>query len=222
MDRLIRLERRLDSALTRAFARLFRSPVDPVEIAAALRRECDDKAAPIRGGRTLAPNEFVVEISPLDSERINGPEVRRSLAYALDTYASERSYSFAGPVTISFQPNPQIEVGLFALRSTALAAAASQSAHEGEHWLEVGTRKVPLGTQIFRIGRDDSMDLRLEDPGVSRHHCDIEINSGVISVHDQGSTNGTLINGVAITRAIVANGSVIRVGSTDLIVRGQG
>ena len=217
MDPLLRLERWLDTSITRVFARLFKSPVDPVEIAAALRRECDHKAARIAGGRTLIPNEFMIELSAMDSKKIEPEKFKRSLTFALDTYASERGYSFAGPISISFSTNNSVETGLFQIRSTALAMAPVFE--ESDIWLEVGTKKFPLKTGRFRVGRDDQMDLRLEDPGVSRHHCDIERNDQTITLHDLGSTNGTLVNGVAISRAILDDGSVIRVGSTDLVVR---
>lgn len=220
MERLLRLEKWLDRSLTRLFARTFRSPVDPVEIAAALRRECDDKASHIGSGRTLVPNEFAVELAPEDFKQIDVDSLQRSLIFSLDSYAVEREYSFAGPITIAIAPRPEVESGLFALRSTSLAVVPKVVAGslQGPIWLEVGTRKIVLEPGVFRIGRDDSMDLRLEDPGVSRHHCDIEINGSTITVHDHNSTNGTLVDGSAVTSATLVHRSVVRIGGTDLIV----
>jgi len=42
---LDRFEKGIERAVNGAFAKAFRSEVQPVEIASALRRECDDKAA---------------------------------------------------------------------------------------------------------------------------------------------------------------------------------
>ena len=44
MSSLQRFERRLEQMISGAFARAFRSAVQPVEIAAALQRECDNNA----------------------------------------------------------------------------------------------------------------------------------------------------------------------------------
>ncbi len=44
MSGLQRFEQRLESMISSVFARAFRSAVQPVEIAAALQRECDNNA----------------------------------------------------------------------------------------------------------------------------------------------------------------------------------
>ena len=58
-----------------AFAKAFRSEVQPVEIASALRRECDEKAAIVGRDRTIAPNAFVVELGHADHDRLGEWEV---------------------------------------------------------------------------------------------------------------------------------------------------
>ena len=62
MGVLDRFERRLDRLVNGTFARAFKSEVQPVEIASALQRECDDKAAIVGRGRTIVPNTFRVEL----------------------------------------------------------------------------------------------------------------------------------------------------------------
>ena len=74
-----RFEKGLDRAVNGVFAKAFRSEVQPVEIASALRRECDDKAAIVTRDRTIAPNTFVVELGQADHERLGGdagPDLR--------------------------------------------------------------------------------------------------------------------------------------------------
>jgi pSer/pThr/pTyr-binding forkhead associated (FHA) protein len=48
------------------------------------------------------------------------------------------------------------------------------------------------------IGRAASCDVVVEDPSVSERHCVVEDRGGVLTVVDQGSTNGTLINGTPL------------------------
>ena len=72
MGVLQRFEQRLDTLVNGAFAKAFRSEVQPVEIAGALQRELDDKAVPLGTDRTVGPNTFTVELSPRDHDRL-GP-----------------------------------------------------------------------------------------------------------------------------------------------------
>ena len=56
-------EKGLERAVNSAFAKTFRSGIQPVEIASALRREADTKAAVVSRDRIIAPNNFVVRLS---------------------------------------------------------------------------------------------------------------------------------------------------------------
>ena len=50
MGVLQRFERRIEEMVNRPFARAFKAEVQPVEIASALQRECDDRAAIVARG----------------------------------------------------------------------------------------------------------------------------------------------------------------------------
>ena len=65
MGALHRFEQRLEQMVTGAFARAFRSAVQPMEIAAALQREVDNSAQILSRDRRLAPNDFTIDLSPL-------------------------------------------------------------------------------------------------------------------------------------------------------------
>ena len=62
MGVLQRFERRIEGLVNRAFARAFKAEVQPVEIASALQRECDDRTAIVARGRTMVPNAFTVDL----------------------------------------------------------------------------------------------------------------------------------------------------------------
>ena len=70
MGVLDRFEKRLDRLVNGAFARTFKSEVEPVEVAAALQRECDDRAAIVDRTRRVVPNVFTVELGEHDYERL--------------------------------------------------------------------------------------------------------------------------------------------------------
>ncbi|MDR3359159.1 MAG: DUF3662 domain-containing protein, partial [Bifidobacteriaceae bacterium] len=84
---LDRFEKGVERAVNGAFAKASRSEVKPVDLASALRRELDEKAAVLARGRAVVPNEFVIELSPQDFDRIlewgaeaMGEELQESVA----------------------------------------------------------------------------------------------------------------------------------------------
>ena len=70
MGGLQRFEQRLESMVYGAFAKVFRSAVQPVEIAAALERECDNNAQILSRQRRAVPNDFHVELAATDFDRL--------------------------------------------------------------------------------------------------------------------------------------------------------
>ena len=56
----------------------------------------------------------------------------------------------------------------------------------------------------------------LEDEEVSRLHCSLIADSNEVFLVDEGSSNGTFLNGEAVTRAQAQVGDVIRIGNTQL------
>jgi hypothetical protein len=114
-----RFEKGLDRAVNGVFAKAFRSEVQPVEIASALRRECDDKAAIVARDRTVAPNIFVVELGKVDHERLGEWEqaLGTELGAAVRDHAQQQRYAFVGPVAVSFEQADDLDTGVFRIRS---------------------------------------------------------------------------------------------------------
>jgi two-component system cell cycle response regulator len=72
--------------------------------------------------------------------------------------------------------------------------------------------------QEFIIGRDPQCTLFLVDDGISRQHVRLTKNAdGNIEVTDLGSTNGTFVNGLAVTSTILRDGDKIQLGSTTIL-----
>ena len=67
-----------------------------------------------------------------------------------------------------------------------------------------------------RIGTHESNDLRLDDPRVSRFHCEIVVDDASARVRDLGSRNGTILDGVRVVEAHLRAGSTIRIGAVAL------
>ncbi|NUQ74634.1 MAG: sigma 54-interacting transcriptional regulator [Polyangiaceae bacterium] len=72
------------------------------------------------------------------------------------------------------------------------------------------------GTDRCSIGSHPSNDLVIQDPTVSRFHCEVQIAKKGACVHDLDSLNGTVIDGVQVKEGYVRNASTIRMGATSV------
>src|SRR5512133_1567009 len=68
----------------------------------------------------------------------------------------------------------------------------------------------PTGPLI--CGRAVTSDLAIIDPTVSRHHADLVVGDGGITVRDVGSSNGTFVNGVKIDESFAVPGDTVTFG----------
>jgi len=67
---------------------------------------------------------------------------------------------------------------------------------------------------IIKIGRDNSNDIAINEPRISRNHAIItELGNGTYEIKDLGSTNGTFVNGERIRQKIIVQGDKVEVAS---------
>ncbi len=69
------------------------------------------------------------------------------------------------------------------------------------------------------IGRGQDAQFRLPDTGVSRRHLEIRWDGQVALLSDLNSTNGTTVNNAPVQEWQLADGDVIRLGHSEIIVR---
>ena len=67
------------------------------------------------------------------------------------------------------------------------------------------------------IGRGQTAHIRMMDEGVSREHCEIQIEGESMILHDLGSTNGTFCRGMRVDRHTLEDGDKILVGSSTVL-----
>lgn len=232
MGALHRFEERLEQLVTGAFARAFRSAVQPMEIAAALQREVDNSAQILSRERRLAPNDFLIDLSPTDYDRLSayGDTLSSELAQMLHEHADEQGYLFAGALSLRFQRADELTTGRFRVRSSASAdvtpppgvSATDTAIRRAPVTIEINGVRQPLEPPGLVVGRGSNADLRIDDPGVSRRHAEIRVGHGPagtqVSVVDLGSTNGTVVDGKRVQYANLDDNSQIRIGGTIITV----
>ncbi|WP_089100419.1 FhaA domain-containing protein [Streptomyces hyaluromycini] len=287
MGVLKKFEQRLEGLVNGTFAKVFKSEVQPVEIAGALQRECDNNATIWNRDRTVVPNDFIVELSAPDFERLSpySGQLGDELAGMVRDYAKQQRYTFMGPIKVNLEKAEDLDTGLYRVRSRTLASSSNQQAAERapaggagapqrpggygyppqsaaappmpsapppgarpggygypqptqpaaqrppsgpvgasapgsrtRYWIEINGTRHQISRATLVLGRSTEADVRIDDPGVSRRHC--EIRTGTPStIQDLGSTNGIVVDGQHTTRATLRDGSRIVVGSTTIIYR---
>ncbi len=79
-------------------------------------------------------------------------------------------------------------------------------------------KEVSIASRVISIGRDPSNDLVLSDSMVSRRHAILEQRDGVFVLRDNGSANGTLVNGDRVEREhTLRDGDLVAIGSARML-----
>ncbi|MGV3620041.1 MAG: sigma 54-interacting transcriptional regulator [Archangium sp.] len=73
----------------------------------------------------------------------------------------------------------------------------------------------PIG-QSLRIGKAPDNDVVLDHPTVSRNHLTVRRQGDAFLVQDQGSTNGTFIDGAQVKEGFLRAGALLEVGDVQL------
>ena len=75
----------------------------------------------------------------------------------------------------------------------------------------------PLDADAVVMGREESNAIAFpQDSTVSRRHARIEKTDGGVRIVDEGSSNGTFVNGAKITDQVLQPGDEVQIGSTRL------
>ncbi|MEY3606307.1 MAG: hypothetical protein RL289_487 [Actinomycetota bacterium] len=235
MGLLDNLEQRLDRIVNGSFSKAFKSEVQPVELGAALQQEIDNRADTITG-QTVVPNIFIIELGSVDHDRLETyfETLSVELGTLADAYSSEQRYTTVDSAHISFDLDPELETGVFRIRSTAAkrpadVVAASLVAKDvtpqvpltsftpeaTPYLTSITGEEFKITQSVTNIGRGVEADIQIDDTSVSRLHCAIVLGSEVL-VRDLGSTNGTVVDGARATESILRDGSIIKIGNITL------
>jgi len=207
-------ERGLERAVNGAFAKTFKSGVQPVEIASALRRELDTKAAVVSRDRILVPHNFRVMLAPADHERMValGSDLIDELSQLVSQHATAQHYSFAGAVRIRCERSASLSPGMIEIVSTNAKGTVSWNPV-----LEIAGKRFPVSRARTVIGRGSDADITVDDSSISRRHVEILWDGTRAQVNDLGSTNGSTLNGNRVDSAPLPPDSVIDIGRTRIV-----
>lgn len=127
-------------------------------------------------------------------------------------------------------PSPGAESDSFVHTQRIDRAALREAAREGAAPLPLVARLVrapgapaaetfSIDKPALLIGRAMDNDVVLEEPRVSRYHAEIRLRGDRFCLRDLKSTNGTRVNGDAVTERVLDDGDRISLAGVDLVFR---
>jgi hypothetical protein len=237
---LQRIENFFEQLVEGSIGRLFRSPIQPAEIAKKLERAMEENYVVAVDG-VIVPNIYDVLLHPRDLAGLASS--RAALIEQMEQWlyevAREERYRFVGPVRVRLLSEEGIARRVIQIRVATVDDVGEPAAPVDD---QVFTRDYQVvrtadGTLAYRlkvltglhagqvfivggalatIGRALDNDIVLETPDVSRHHARLEQTGGVYRLVDLQSTNGTLLNGRRVATQVLASGDVLTLGATEV------
>ena len=211
------------------FARAYGSAIRPINLGRELLGLIDsmDKSGPINP-------DFVVNLNAKDYEAFADIEkhLTRELAEAATQFAEKNDLKHSAPISVILRVDDAIKVGDFSIinesqperTSDVLATQKNSIATqpvvatapliEAVLVMQNGERIV-LETDSLKIGRQATCRIVFNDSNVSREHAQMRRTADGWKLLDLGSTNGTKINGVKITKEqLLVNGDELSFGTS--------
>lgn len=175
----------------------------------------DSRSVGVKGQPVVA-NHFAVRLAAEDLERF--AEVKdslvRELCDATRDHAREEGWTFMGPVQVELDPDNRLRGGAIEVD------ARMKEADGGVGVLHLPTgQQVVLGEFVVTMGRLPECTISFDDPNISREHAAIRPDGDGFILTDNGSTNGTLVNGSNVTAHRLVDGDRIELGATVIDFR---
>lgn len=214
MGFLDNFEKGLERLVNGAFSKTFKSELQPVEIASAIKSEMDSKASILSRERILAPNSFQVRLSVADFRRMEslGESLISELTDLVTRHAKKQGYQFGAALAIKVNEDASLNLGQISVHSSS-----AQLDIEWLATLDLNGQRYVLKKGETTIGRDVSADIQVNDSGLSRVHFSIVWDGKSAMVRDLKSTNGTKLNGRPVSEVGITSDSVIQAGRSQFI-----
>ena len=205
MSALARFESFMENMVEGSVARLFRSPIQPAEIAKRLERAMETQQT-ISVRRVIVPNLYRAFLNPQDLAAF-GPiraEMEREMATYLAELAQERGFTMLEHPRVELGSDPSVpRHNIQVVAETVSASPDPDAAHtqifqpanapgsQSRTRLllstPAGRHVIPLESTQITIGRGLNNDIILEDTRVSRHHAQLRYRARRFWVTDLGS-----------------------------------
>lgn len=245
LSALSRFEGFMESVVEGSAKRLFRSPITAAEITRRLERAMESQQT-ITVDRVIVPSFYRAFLNPEDFRAFEPiqEELEREMSNYLRDLARERGFTLLQHPVVDVAPDPAVgrrniqvvaEMAAAPTRSNNPAdgiestqviqsrggpAAQQQAGTHAELVMQTtgGAHVFPIEANMITIGRGLNNDIILEDPRISRQHAQLRYKSRRFLIADNGSTNGTYVNGTPVTtEQVLRDGDIVSLGGLELI-----
>lgn len=231
-EKLQQIESYLQSLVEGHTLQIFGSSSAEKRLVQELLNALENQMRNDKDGNFLAPNNFSL-IVPSET----APDVRSNqilldnLANHLHQAGTSAGISFEGTITINVFPNESLPEGDFQVKAIWKDEQVSSTQPVEISSLELSTppplpkaflivggiKIFTLENDVINIGRQLDNNLVLDDPRVSRKHCQIRMVKGRHMLFDLGSSGGTYVNNSRITQIALHPGDVVSLAGVPLV-----
>lgn len=216
MGFLDRFEKGLERVVNGAFSKTFKSELQPLEIASAIKNQMDAHASVVSREKILVPNHYVVSLSPADFSRLRalGEHLLEELNAAANRHAVKQKYQFASALKIDIKTDSALVLGQLEVTPNMVKVDV-----EWIPALEANGLRFVLAKERTVVGRDASADIAIADTKLSRQHFEVIWDGRSARLRDLGSTNGTRLGAQRVAEAVMPPDSVISAGDTQFVFK---
>jgi len=174
---------------------------------------------------TQGTNGFYIEdLKSLAGTIVNGEKAKRKeIPIGATVKLGKTAMVFESPQNMPVMVHSDVTSELSPVVEAQTKTTVLKQAKPKLTWLAVANG--PSAGQVHAlnqgsnwIGRDLSNDLSLNDPFVSRNHAMVRLVDGKAYLLGFGSNNDTEVNGKKMELALLAPGSTIKIGETELVL----
>jgi len=238
------IESKIEGLVEGTFGRVFKSNVQPVELARKLAKEMEEHRA-ISISRVYVPNRYTVYLSEPDRRQFENYEdaLKKELSDYLLEHARKEGLALVTRPGIDFETDERLRIGEFGIQAQMVrppeeeggqpqqgdvghtmvyspdreARPLSVGAGDSVRALLVGDgKRTVLSGDTAVLGRSRECDVVIDDPNVSRRHAEVRRAGEGWVVADLGSTNGVKLNGRRVDEASLSEGDEITLGLAKL------
>ena len=245
-----RLEGLLERLVEAPAGRLGAAP-QPVTLSKRVERAMDTNKRFGPDG-VIVPNRYALHLSPRDHASFEAyrTSLEDDLSHEVLTRARREGYRLVARPQVVIRADPMVPRG--EVRVAASVSDESGAPGQAPEAVSTDTAVLPrpghavpvpgsteraylvvqteggpaarfeLGAPLIAIGRAADNDVILDDPQVSRHHCQLKLQHGAYAFVDLQSRNGSTVNGQRVEEVALGAGDLIRIGNTAIEFRLHG
>jgi hypothetical protein len=231
---LSHLEDMAEQLVEGTFARMFRTRLQPIEVARRIARAMEDGQVINPQGRIVVPNVYQVYLSPDDFSALETYQdtLQTELARYVASLARSAGATMPGRPRVALHANAaislrrvRVEARLHSARHGVITPGQTQamptleklSVEESPTYvLRDSYRRMPIDKAVITIGRGLNNDIILDDKHVSREHAQLRRHHRQYVLYDLDTTGGTKVNDRPVRDAPLEPGDVISFAGTKV------